>query len=40
MYGEEMDYTLEDYFDEELGRFVDTYEDPYDCLSEYDIYGW
>lgn len=36
MYGEEMDYALEDYFDLATSRFVDTYED----LSEYDIYGW
>lgn len=36
MYGEEMDYALEEYFDGELGRFVD----PYDDLSEYDTYGW
>lgn len=36
MYGEEMDYALEDYFDPVTGRFVDTYED----LSEYDVYGW
>ena len=36
MYGEEMDYSLEDYFDPDTGRFVDPYED----LNEYDVYGW
>lgn len=35
MYGEEMDYSLEEYFDEKLERFVDPYED----LNEYDVYG-
>jgi hypothetical protein len=28
MYGEEMDYSLEDYFDS------------YGDLNEYDVYGW